>query len=98
MADQHGAPDPTQRPPVPQKTPARGSAKASRTGAYIRLGFIGLLTAFLLVFVFQNTHFVYLEFLSAKFTAPAWLMLLLVLLLGAGIGYFLGRRTRCGRR
>lgn len=84
--------------PGPRKTtPVEREVKASRTGAYIRLGIIAVIAAFVLVFVFQNTGTVGLSFISAEFTAPAWLMLLIVLLIGVIGGFFLGRRSRRSR-
>ena len=76
----------------------RERIKRSRTAAYVRLGIIALILILVLVFVVQNTKSVALSFLSAEFTAPAWLMLLMVLVLGGVIGWFLGVRRRKTKR
>jgi len=66
---------------------------SARTGANIRLGIV----AFVLVFVFQNTGTVSLSSIAAELTAPAWLMLLIVLLVAVAVGFFLGRKSRRSR-
>jgi uncharacterized integral membrane protein len=77
---------------------SRQTAGKSHTGAYIRLGVIGLIIVFVLVFVFQNTQRVNVNFLSADFKAPLWLMLLIVLVVGVVVGFFLGVRRRKTKR
>lgn len=93
MDEQKGAPAPA----TGKTEPVERKVKASRTGAYIRLGVIGVIVIFVLVFVFENTGRVSLSFVSAEFTAPAWLMLLIVLLIGVIAGFFLGRRSKRSR-
>lgn len=87
--------------PPPADAAAGRPPKKARTGAYIRLGIIVLVIAFLLVFVFQNTHRVSMEFLWADFSVSLWLMLLIVLVLGLIVGYVLSwlqsRRRRAKR-
>ncbi len=84
-------------PDVEKAAPVEREVRASRTGAYIRLGIVALIVAFVLVFVFQNTGKVSLSFIAAEFTAPAWLMLLIVLLIGVVVGFFLGRKSKRAR-
>jgi len=84
-------------PDVEKAAPVEREVRASRTGAYIRLGIVALIVAFVLVFVFQNTGTVSLSFIAAEFTAPAWLMLLIVLLIGVVVGFFLGRKSKRSR-
>lgn len=84
-------------PDVEKAAPVEREVRASRTGAYIRLGLVALIVAFVLVFVFQNTGKVSLSFIAAEFTAPAWLMLLIVLLIGVVVGFFLGRKSKRSR-
>jgi lipopolysaccharide assembly protein A len=84
--------------PAPAQPGAGRAAQKSHTGAYIRLGVIALIVVFALVFVFQNTQRISLHFLSADFGAPLWLMLLIVLLLGGIVGFFLGVRRRKTKR
>ncbi len=97
MAEQPHASAGPQMPP-PAQPAARQRARKSRTGAYIRLGIIGLIVVFVLVFVFQNTKRISMAFLSADFSAPLWLMLLIVMILGVIVGFFLGVRARKTRR
>jgi uncharacterized integral membrane protein len=80
------------------RPPSRQATRKSHTGAYIRLGVVAVIVVFVLVFVFQNTQRVNVNFLSADFKAPLWLMLLIVLLVGAVIGFFLGVRRRKTKR
>lgn len=91
MADQPQA-------PAAARPAAQQGVKKSRTGAYIRLGIIGVIIVFVLVFVFQNTKRISLSFLSADFSAPLWLMLLIVLIVGGIVGFFLGVRRRKTKR
>jgi lipopolysaccharide assembly protein A len=54
---------------------------------------IGILLAVVaLIFVFSNTGEVNLKFLWLDVSAPGWLMLLLLLLIGVLIGFVLGRK------
>lgn len=44
-----------------------------------------------LIFVFSNTGEIQLQFLMFAISAPAWMMLLILLLAGFLIGFFVGR-------
>jgi uncharacterized integral membrane protein len=57
----------------------------------------GVVAALALVFVLQNTRKGRLSFLFFDFTAPGWIFFLLVLLVGAVIG-FIGRGIWSDRR
>jgi uncharacterized integral membrane protein len=82
----------------PSRAAGRQNVRKSHTGAYVRLGIIGLIVVLVLVFVFQNTQHIKLSFLWADFSAPAWLTLLIVLVLGVVVGFFLGVRRRKTKR
>jgi uncharacterized integral membrane protein len=84
------APRPATQPHQPATRPPAQAPKKSRTGAYVRLAVVAVVIVLVLIFVFQNTHRVAMQFMSADFTAPMWLMLFIVLILGAIIGYGLG--------
>jgi uncharacterized integral membrane protein len=84
------APRPAIQPQQPAAKPPVQAPKKSRTGAYVRLAVVAIVIILVLIFVFQNTHRVGMQFMSADFTAPLWLMLFIVLILGAIIGYGLG--------
>jgi len=85
------APRPVTPPAQPAtRPPAQQPRKRSHTGAYLRLAVIAIVIILVLIFVFQNTHRTAMHFMSADFAAPLWLMLLIVLILGAIIGYGLG--------
>jgi uncharacterized integral membrane protein len=84
--------------PPPAQPGAREHVGKSHTGAYVRLGLIGIIVVFALIFVFQNTKRVNLSFFSADFSAPLWLMLLIVLIVGGIVGFFLGVRRRKTKR
>lgn len=45
-----------------------------------------------LIFVFSNTGDATLNWLFWQISAPAWVMLLLLLLAGMAVGFFVGRR------
>lgn len=44
-----------------------------------------------LMFIFSNSGTANLKFLMWTFSAPGWLMFLLIMLAGAAIGFYLGR-------
>ena len=76
-----------------EKQPRRGM------GTLIGLGIVGIL---FLIFIFQNTEKVKFQFLFFDFTWPAWLMLLVLFVLGMLAGFItsalLRRRRRKARR
>lgn len=59
---------------------------------------IVVLAAALLAFITQNTATVDLDWLMFGFSAPLWLMIAIIGLVGFVIGYFVGRPGRSGRK
>lgn len=80
-----------------------GGGEPARAGRdwkqYTRLGFIGVLVVLALVFIFQNTAKVSVEFLAWSFGLQMWIMLLVIFIVGILAGLFIGwRRERAKRR
>ena len=72
-------------------TPATSKARPSRiTPRHVAIGVLGLVV---LLFVFQNTDTVRLQFLTFGFDAPLWLMLLVIVAVSMAMGVLLGRRS-----
>ena len=72
------------------------------TGLYVKVGVAAVLLILLLLYVFQNTVKVPVNFLFFDFVWPLWLIILVSLVIGALIGMLvstlLARRRRKARR
>jgi uncharacterized integral membrane protein len=55
--------------------------------SYLRLGGLAVAAILVIVFITENSASVVMHLFGAKFTAPLWLMLLIVAVLGALIGW-----------
>ena len=81
-------------------SPGAGTQQGARLGA----GAIASLTGVgaLVIFMFQNTDDVTVQFLVWEFTWPVWLLILLAALIGAlvwfGVGVVRRHRRRADRR
>jgi uncharacterized integral membrane protein len=67
---------------------------ASRRRLQIRLGIAAVVGILVLVFVLENRTRVRMHYLGADFSAPLWLMLLVVAAVGVLIGFLLSWRRR----
>jgi uncharacterized integral membrane protein len=67
--------------------PTPVSRRDSRWVGYLRLGGLAVATIVIIVFMAQNSASVALHFFGATFSAPLWLILLIVAVLGILIGW-----------
>jgi len=70
------------------------SNKTESGSSNTRMVAIAILAAAVGAFIVQNTSTVDLDWLMFGFSAPLWLMLLLMVAVGVAIGYILGRNRR----
>lgn len=70
---------------------ATGGKKSGMKLSGKQIGAI-ILGVLALLFVFSNTETATLKFLWMEFTAPGWMMLLIVLLSGVAVGFMFGRK------
>lgn len=80
-----------------------GSGEPARAGRswqqYVKLGFVGIIVVLALIFIFQNTAEVSVEFLAWGFSLQMWVMLLVIFVVGILAGLFISwRRERARRR
>ena len=75
-----------------------GPRRGGNGRQYIKFGFIGIIVALALVFIFQNTQKVALKFLWIDFRAQLWIMLLILFVVGVLAGLFMGWRRARRRR
>ncbi len=59
----------------------------SRLVGYLRLGGLAVAAILIIVFMAQNSASVAMHFFGATFTAPLWVILLIVAVLGGLIGW-----------
>jgi len=75
-----------------EPTPKEGNEAAGSGVQLTPKAIIALVIAVAsLIFVFSNTGEIELSFLWLSLEAPAWVMLLVLLLAGFAIGFFIGR-------
>jgi len=80
-------------------TPREGGGAGRDWKQYTRFGFIGILVVLALVFIFQNTQRVTVEFLAWGFSLQMWIMLLIIFVIGILAGLLVSwRRARARRR
>jgi lipopolysaccharide assembly protein A len=72
----------------------RSQPTSRRWSSSIRPGQLlaGALAVLALVFIVQNRHPVHIDFFAVNLSAPVWLMLTSMVLVGVLIGFLLGRR------
>jgi uncharacterized integral membrane protein len=70
------------------------SPQQSNRRLQIRLGIAAVVGVLVLVFVLENRTRVRMHYLGADFSAPLWLMLLVVAAVGVLIGFLLSWRRR----
>ena len=68
--------------------------QTSRRRLQIRLGIAAVVGILVLVFVLENRTRVRMHYLGADFSAPLWLMLLVVAAVGVLIGFLLSWRRQ----
>jgi uncharacterized integral membrane protein len=66
---------------------SRGHRRDPRWVSYLRLGGLAVAAIVAIVFIAENSASVAMHFFGATFTAPLWLMLLVVAILGVLIGW-----------
>jgi len=76
---------------------AKAAAESNNNGVSApKMVAIAVLAVALVAFVVQNTATVDLDWLMFGFSAPLWLMIVLIGAVGFVIGYFVGRPGRKG--
>jgi lipopolysaccharide assembly protein A len=74
-------------------TPRSGSGSGRRLSSIrpvqVLAGAVGVIA---IVFIVQNRHRVHIDFFAFNLSAPVWLVLTVMVLVGVLIGYLLGRR------
>jgi uncharacterized integral membrane protein len=80
----------TSTPPYAQQPGSAPEPKAGR-GVSPRLIGAAVLLVLALIFVFENTRKVKVRFLVPEVKAPLWLALVITLVLGMLVGFFLAR-------
>jgi len=79
-------------------TPQGAPPKRGDWRTYTKLGVIGVLLVLAIVFIFQNTQKVAIQFLWMEFRAQMWIALLVMLVVGLVVGLFVGWRRQRRRR
>jgi putative membrane protein len=74
---------------TPRSESGSGGRLSSIRPVQVLAGAVGVIA---IVFIVQNRHRVHIDFFAVNLSAPVWLVLTVMVLVGVLIGYLLGRR------